>query len=156
MHTQSCPTLCYSMDCNTSRFLWFSRQDYWSGLPFPSPGNLPDPGIKLTSPTSAGGFFTTEPPESESVSCSIVSDFLWPQGLWPSRPLCPWNSPGKNTGVGCHSLLQQIFPIQGLNLGLLQWQADSLQSDLPGKHLSHLGNLKKRLRIKYTFNRERL
>ena len=33
---------------------------------------------------------------------------------------CPWNSPGKNTRVGCHSLLQGIFWIQGLNLGLLQ------------------------------------
>ena len=42
----------------------FSRQEYWSGLPFPTPGDLPDPGIKLVSlasPTIAGGFFTTEP-----------------------------------------------------------------------------------------------
>ena len=41
-----------------------SRQEYWSGLSFPSPGDLPDPGIKpesLTSPTWAGGFFTTAP-----------------------------------------------------------------------------------------------
>ena len=38
----------------------FSRQEYWSGLPFPSPGNLPDPGIEPTSPALAGGFFTTE------------------------------------------------------------------------------------------------
>ena len=37
----------------------------------------------------------------------------------PTRLLCPWNFPGKNTGVGCHSLLQWIFPTQGLNLGLL-------------------------------------
>ena len=37
----------------------------------------------------------------------------------PSRLLCPWNSPGKNTGVGSHSLLQGIFPTQGSNLGLL-------------------------------------
>ena len=37
----------------------------------------------------------------------------------PTRLLCPWDSPGKNTGVGCHSLLQGIFLIQGLNLGLL-------------------------------------
>ena len=40
----------------------FSRQEYWSGLPCPSPGDLPDPGIKfasLTSPSLAGGFFTT-------------------------------------------------------------------------------------------------
>ena len=43
----------------------FSRQDSWSGLPFPSPGDLPDPGIEPTSPVSpalAGGFFTAEPP----------------------------------------------------------------------------------------------
>ena len=37
----------------------FSRQQYWSGLPFPSPGDLPNPGIELTSPALAGGFFTT-------------------------------------------------------------------------------------------------
>ena len=43
----------------------FSRQEYWSGLPFPSPGDLPNPGIKLvslTSPILAGGVFTTAPP----------------------------------------------------------------------------------------------
>ncbi|ELR60425.1 hypothetical protein M91_18992, partial [Bos mutus] len=40
----------------------FPRQEYWSGLPFPTPGDLPDPGIKpasLVSPALAGGFFTT-------------------------------------------------------------------------------------------------
>ena len=43
----------------------FSRQKYWSGLPFPTPGYLPDPGtepVSLTSPASAGGFFTSAPP----------------------------------------------------------------------------------------------
>ena len=40
----------------------FSRQEYWSGLPFPSPGDLPDPGIKPVSPALAGGVYTTEPP----------------------------------------------------------------------------------------------
>ena len=40
----------------------FPRQEYWSRLPFPSPGDLPDPGIEPISPTLAGGFFTTEPP----------------------------------------------------------------------------------------------
>jgi len=39
-----------------------SRQEYWSELPFPPPGNLPNPGTEPTSPASAGGFFTTEPP----------------------------------------------------------------------------------------------
>ena len=40
----------------------FSRQEYWSGLPFPSPGNLPNPGIESVSPSLAGEFFTTELP----------------------------------------------------------------------------------------------
>ena len=40
----------------------FPRQEYWSGLPFPSLGDLPDPGIEPTSPALAGGFFTTERP----------------------------------------------------------------------------------------------
>ena len=43
-----------------------------------------------------------------------------------TRLLCPWDFPGKNTGVGCHFLLQGIFPTQGSNLQLLHWQADSL------------------------------
>jgi len=42
--------------------LGFPRQEYWYGLPFPSPGNHPDPGIEPTSLALAGGFFTTEPP----------------------------------------------------------------------------------------------
>ena len=40
----------------------FSRQEYWSGLPFPSPGGIPDPGIEPVSLALAGGFFTIEPP----------------------------------------------------------------------------------------------
>ena len=41
----------------------FSRQEYWSGLPFPTPGDHPNPGIEPTSPTLAGGFFITVLPE---------------------------------------------------------------------------------------------
>ena len=40
----------------------FFRQEYWSGLPFPSPGDLPNTGVELVSPALASGFFTTEPP----------------------------------------------------------------------------------------------
>ena len=43
-------------------------------------------------------------------SRSVVSDSLQPHGLWPTRLLPPWDSPGKSTGVGCHFLLQGIFP----------------------------------------------
>ena len=48
-----------------------------------------------------------------------MSNFVQPCGLQPTRLLCPWGSPGKNTGVGCHAFLQGIFPTQGWNLGLL-------------------------------------
>ena len=54
----------------------------------------------------------------KSVSCSVVSNTFCPHGLYPARLLSPWNSPGKNTEVGCHFLLQEIFPIQGSNPGL--------------------------------------
>ena len=58
---------------------------------------------------------------------------LWPHGRKPTRLLCPWDFPGKNTGVGCQFLLQGIFPTQGSNSSLLNWQAGSLP-------LSHQGN----------------
>ena len=57
----------WSVDRQVPLFMGFPRQEYWSGLPFPSPGVLPDPGIELTSPALAGGFFTTEPPEKPSL-----------------------------------------------------------------------------------------
>ena len=59
------------------------------------------------------------PRHSSSVSHSVVSDSLWPRGLWPTRLLCPWDSLGKNIGVDCHSLLQRLFLTQGLNSCLL-------------------------------------
>ena len=69
------------------------------------------------------------------LSCfSCVS--LWPCGPWPTRFLCPWDSPQKNTGVGCHALLQGITSTQGSNLHflcLLHWQAGSLPLAPPGK-----------------------
>ena len=68
----------------------FSRPEYWSGLPFPSPGDLPNPGIEPRSPTLQ---VDSLPAESQG------------------KP--------KNTGVGNLSLLQAIFPMQELNWGLL-------------------------------------
>ena len=58
-HFQPCSALCNPMDCGPPGF---SRQDYWSGLPCPPPGDLPDPEIEptsLTRPALADGFFTT-------------------------------------------------------------------------------------------------
>ena len=69
--------------------------------------------------------------ESESVSHSVVSDSLRPHGLYPVRLLYPWSSPGKNTGVGSHSLLQRTF--QPRNWTQVSCIADSLLSEPPGK-----------------------
>ena len=51
----------------------------------------------------------------------------------PTRLLCPWDSPGKNTGVGCHFLLQGIIPSPDIEPGSPVLLADSLSSELPGK-----------------------
>ena len=53
------------------------------------------------------------------LSCLVMSNSLWFHGLQPARLLCPWNFLGKNTSVGCHLLLQRIFPTQGWSLHLL-------------------------------------
>ena len=85
----------------------FSRQEYWSGLPFTYPEDLPNPSIKPRSP-------------------ELQADSL------------PAETQGKpkSTGVSSISLLQGIFPTQGLNLDLLRllrWQAGSLPAEPPGK-----------------------
>ena len=68
-------------------------------------------------------------PESESESRSVMSDSLQPHGLYS-----PWNSPGQKTGVGSLPLLQEIFPTQGSNPGLLHcMQVDSLLAEPQGK-----------------------
>ena len=65
--------------------LGFSRQEHWSGLPFPSP---------------------MHESEKRKGSCSVVSDSQRPHGLQHTRLLHPWDFPGKSTGVGCHCLLR--------------------------------------------------
>ena len=108
------------------------RQQYWSGSPFPSPGDLPDPGIKPGSAAlqeifcTVGRFFTNRGTREASQSpcvCavlgrSVVSDSLWPMDCSPPGSSVHGDSPGKNTGVGCHALLRGIFPTQGSNPGL--------------------------------------
>ena len=64
-------------------------------------------------------FDAMESEKNQRASRSVLSDSLRTHGLWPAKLLCPWNSPSKHTGVGCHFLLQGIFPTQGSNLGLL-------------------------------------
>ena len=67
-----------------------------------------------------------------SAISSVVANSVQPRGLQPTRLLCPWNSPSKNTRVGSHSLLQGTFPTQGLNSGLLHCRQIL-------HHLSHQG-----------------
>ena len=64
--------------------LGFSRQEHWSGLPFP---------------------FPMHESEKWKWSCLVMSDSQQPHGLQPTRLLHPWDFPGKSTGVGCHCLL---------------------------------------------------
>ena len=67
---------------------------------------------------------------------SVVSDSLQPYGPQPARLLCPWDSPGKNTGMGGHAILQGIFLTQGSNqyfLSLMHWKVGSLPLVPPGK-----------------------
>ena len=121
---QSCPTLCDSMDCSppASSVHEFSTQNYWSGLPFPTLGDLPDPGTKFTSPVSpglVGGFFTTEPLASAAAAAKSLQSWLTlcdPHRQQPTRFRHPWDSPRKNTGVGCHFLALQWVAISWVAL----------------------------------------
>ena len=105
----------------------------WSSQPFPQPciatlSFLPT-GADSDGRLLWGPLLPDGKPDSGHLICiykvciresrSVVADSLRPYGPYrPTRLLCPWNSPGKNPGVGCHSLLQSIFPIQGSNPGL--------------------------------------
>ena len=48
-----------------------------------------------------------------NLACSVVSNSLWPHGLWPTRLLCPWDFPSNSTGVGCHFLLHTLVFLPG-------------------------------------------
>ena len=107
---QSCLTLRDPMDCSPSgSSVRFSRQGYWSGLPFPSPGDLPNPGIEPRFPTLQADSLPTEP-----------------QG----KP--------KNTGVGSLSLFQLVFPTQESNRGLLHCRQILYQPSHQGSPNNHI------------------
>ena len=103
-----------TVPCQVPASMGFPRHEHWSGLAFPSPGDLLDLRIKPASPALANGFFTTEPsgkPYSPLLLQLLLSRFSHVQlcatpRQQPTRPCRPWDSPGKNTGVGCHFLLQ--------------------------------------------------
>ena len=100
--------------CQAPQSIGFPRQEYWSGLPFPPLRDLSNPRIEATSFALAGRFFT---PDSAVTQLHLTlcdpMDYSLPDFSVHG------DSPGKNTGVGCHALLQGIFPTQVLNPGLL-------------------------------------
>ena len=79
-------------------------------------------------------------------ACAVLSrlvapDSLWPYVLHPTRLLCSEDSPGRNTGMGCHALIQGIFLTQGSNsclVHLLHWQAGSLPLSATSLKTTHL------------------
>ena len=86
----------------------FSRQEYWSGLPYPPPGDLPNPGIKPRFPLLQADSLSSEPPgkpwddiSSVQFSCLVMSSSLQPHELQHARPSCP--SPTPQTHVHCVS-----------------------------------------------------
>ena len=78
----------WSIACQAPLSMGFSREEYWSGLPFPTPGDLPNLGTELTFPTLAGRFFITEPPGKVKVAwlCPILCDPRTIQSMEFSRP----------------------------------------------------------------------
>ena len=74
----------------------FSMQEYWSGLPFPSPGDLPNPGIEPTVPALAGRFFTTEPPGKRIYSTNNLSC----KSTWIMLDFCRVKSPATHSFQG--------------------------------------------------------
>ena len=90
----------WTVACQPPLPMEFSRQGYWSGLPFPSPGALPNPGVTPAPPGKPSG--SIEPLNAAPVG----SDSVRPHRRQPTRLPRPWDSPGKNTGVGCHVLRQ--------------------------------------------------
>ena len=78
-----------------------------------------------TQPSGAWTIETHRPPPVTMlchVSRSVVSDSLWPHGLWPTRVLHPWDFPGKSTGVGCHCLLRLVSSRCPINICWLSRQ----------------------------------
>ena len=97
VHIQSCPTLCdpWTVAHQAPLSVGFSRQEYWSGLPFPSQADLPDPGIEPASPALAGRFLTTAlpgKPKARDVTTvtSIISDICYVSTTVTCVICCTW------------------------------------------------------------------
>ena len=87
-------TIPWTVACQAPLSTGFSRQENWSGLPFPSTEDLPDPDIEPRSPALAGRFWEDPILTSSSVQLLSLSDSLRPHGLQHTRPPCPSPAPG--------------------------------------------------------------
>ena len=133
----------WSVACQALRSVGFPRQEYWGGLPFLSPGDLPDPGTELVSLALAGGLFTTEShlgsphtphtllPKQEL--CSVLGGSLVGSGVWREWiHVCVWLSCSA-----VHPTLDNIVN----NLFILQYKIKNLkkqqQGSLPYTFITH-------------------
>ena len=108
--------------CQAPLSMGFSRQEYWSGLPFPSPRDLRNPGIKPRSPALAGRFFTFHATREAQggflllllFSHPVMSNSLWYHELQHSRPPCPspslWPYLTISSSIAPFSSCLQSFP----------------------------------------------
>ena len=102
----------------------------------PGRGSIPESdgwaeGRKEAGPEELGEEYSSLRPCGCFCLVAESSDPSGPYGLWLARFLCPWGSPGKNTGVVSHFLLQGIFPTQGSKPHLLHWQVEAIAHPSP-------------------------
>ena len=113
--SQSCPTLFdsldYSLPGSSVHGILQARILEWDAIPFSRGSSRSKDRTQVSC--IASRLFTNWATRGipvlyrvSQLNCSFLSDSLRPHGLWPVRLLCPWDSPGKNTGMDCHSLLQ--------------------------------------------------
>ena len=90
---QPCPTFCNPMNYSPpgSSVMEFSRQEYWSGLPFPSPGDLPDPEIEPRSPALQAESLPTEPP-GRPIVVSMYVGYIYDQKMFGGYSVLVWAS----------------------------------------------------------------
>ena len=127
-HVQLFVTL-WTVVCQALLSMGFPRQDYWNGLLFPSPGDLPDPGWNSSLLSHLHWQADSLPLSHQEAilllctwACLVAQLCLTlcdPMDCSPPDSSVHGIFPGRNTGVGCHSLLQGIFPTQGSNACLL-------------------------------------
>ena len=118
----------------TAHPCWFSRTSEQTSSWHWLSGKSPGVAWKQRSESTVFSFPRVGSVLCAVLSCSVVSEFLWPVGLEPAQLLCPWDFSGKNTEVGSYFLLQGILPIQGSKFPVFPvLQADSFPAEPLGK-----------------------